>query len=113
MIQRRWIGVPLEKTAQWSAAFDGQRGIFVSSPCPLCGEATLRHYYHLVREKLRVVRDKQYIGVGSYWAWCASCGAYEHASSLIPADWSGVVLPVDHARLSPLPDELEDAVVTL
>ncbi len=108
-----WVGVPVEKMARWQAAFDRQSDVFVTVPCPVCGELGLRQYYHLEKDELKELRGRAFIGRGSYWAWCANCGTYEHASSFVPADWSGIALPVNHAALTPLPTELEVAVLAL
>jgi hypothetical protein len=105
-----WVGVPIDKLPQWQAAFNRQVDILIPSPCPVCGENKLRQYYHLEKNQPVVLRGIFFIGQGSYWSWCANCGAYEHASSFIPADWIGAVLPVDHSLLTPLPTELESAI---
>ena len=108
-----WNGVPVEKMDQWQATFDRQQNMCVMAPCPVCGEMKLRQYYHLEKREIKELQGRPFIGRGSFWAWCANCGAYEHASSLVPADWNGVTLHVDHAALTPLPTELEYAVLAL
>ena len=108
-----WTGIPVDKIAQWQSAFEGQRDIHVTSPCPVCGVTKLRQYYHLEKSQSIEFRGSTFVGRGSYWSWCANCGAYEHASSFVPSDWCRVVLPLDHAALTPLPTELEIAVSAL
>lgn len=108
-----WKGVPIDKIPQWQRALSNQTSIFIANLCPVCGAAKLRQYYHLEKSQLIESRGKSFIGKGSYWAWCANCGAYEHALTLIPADWVGITLSVNHSQLTPLPTELELAATNL
>jgi hypothetical protein len=113
MISDFWHGVPVEFWEQWLAAFKGQKDIFVTVACPICGEAKLRQYYHLEKREARELKGYAFIGRGSYWSWCANCGKYEHSTSLVPTDWTGVTLPIDHSTLTPVPFRLEEAVLAL
>lgn len=109
----RWIGVPVEKALAWREAFRGAESLNVTTPCPVCGSLSLRHYYLLDKLAPREMRGVKFSGPGSYWAWCATCGAYEHATSFVPESWKGPVLPVRNELLTPMPEELEAAAQQL
>lgn len=38
-------------------------------PCPACGAAALRHYFHAFDPRS---------GRGTFWAWCGQCGLHAH-----------------------------------
>lgn len=108
-----WNGVPVDGILAWRAAFRGATGMNVDAPCPVCGSRSLRQYYVLDKPASREIRGVKFAGPGSYWAWCGSCGVYEHATSFVPESWRGPVLPVRHDLLTPVPKELEEAVAQL
>lgn len=105
-----WKGVPIDRIPAWREAFRGADSLNVTAPCPVCGSQSLRQYYLLDKVSPREMRGVKFAGPGSYWAWCANCGAYEHATSFVPESWKGPVLPVRHELLTPVPTELEVAV---
>jgi hypothetical protein len=106
-----WHGVPEDKQDEWRRAFGASRdGIVLSVPCPCCGANALRRFYS------RGVEDSSHVvGLavrGSSWEWCFACGAFEHASCLIPSWW----MPVRGVReevLTALPQEVHQQLVAL
>jgi hypothetical protein len=107
-----WHGVPLEKVEQWRAIFNNAReGMSLAEQCPVCGARSLKQYYHLVHKEPKVLRSNEFRGRGSCWEWCSSCRSYEHMDGLVPVWWHEEPLDVDHFKLTPIPDMLDEAIL--
>ncbi len=64
--------------------------------CPVCREATIRHYYHDYRASGSPIPS------GTSWFWCADCRKY--------ASFTGASLQRDFFYDDPLEDEIESIV---
>lgn len=111
MNDRIWRGVPLGEIEKWQAAFcAGSDSYYVPGACPVCGEHALMRYYYLGRSDHREIRGITYKGVGSLWEWCSSCKVYSHAQAYVPEAWVGPELMLDHRKLTPIPDVIDDLI---
>jgi hypothetical protein len=67
--------------------------------CPCCRAGVLRLYYHTHDQAQRGAGSQRR---GGSWLWCPTCGAYDHASALIPAWWPATIqVPLQHLLHSP------------
>ncbi len=110
---RQWQGVPTAIIDAWRTLFNATpatEGMNLSASCPVCGQRTLHRYYALERAAPRELRGAAYQGPGSYWEWCSSCRSFEHMSGYVPAWWQVEPLAIDHARLTAVPDLLDEVL---
>lgn len=74
-MNRRWIEAGGEhQTAFFNATsriLDGASGI----PCPKCGQAELRFYFHIMNPSK---------GTGTVWVWCPACRTTTHLPRVTP-----------------------------
>jgi len=114
MNKKNWKGVPIEKIRDWQISFGAEsKGFVVPGPCPVCGQNSLRRYYHLGHAEAREIRGIRYRGKGSVWEWCSSCGAYSHSQAYVPETWGDIQLDVDHSKLTPVPDVIDHLISSL
>jgi hypothetical protein len=107
-----WRGVPSEKQAEWSQVFVAStEGVVLTAPCPCCGARSLRRFYSSSINLLPLV-CAGFKGRGSSWEWCVSCGAFEHASCLVPSWWEPVP-GVNERVLTALPQEIQEQLSAL
>lgn len=101
----KWHGVPEQSRTAWQIAFAEKGGrARITIACPVCGNAELCRYFGTATTTNK--SRPGYLGRGASWEWCTACGAYEHASGLVPSWWAPVSLP-DESRLTAEPGELE------
>lgn len=101
----KWHGIPEQSRTAWQKAFaETGDGVRIASSCPVCGNAELCRYFGTATT-VGNPRPGD-LGRGARWEWCAACGAYEHASGLVPSWWTPLPLP-DEYRLTAEPGELE------
>lgn len=101
----KWHGIPEQTRTAWQKAFAGKGGgVRIAYSCPVCGNAELCRYFGTATTA--EYQGPDYLGSGASWEWCAACGAYEHASGLVPSWWTPLPLP-DEYRLTAEPGELE------
>ena len=106
-----WKEVPFDKMQAWQKVFgEITAGIRVPGACPVCGEAALRHYYYLGRPMPQEIRGVRFQSRGSVWEWCANCRTFSHSQALVPEIWKEVLPNLDHFKLTPIPDVIEDMV---
>jgi hypothetical protein len=106
-----WKNAPEEYRHSWIQTFSKSlEGLNLSSPCPICGQVTLHHYYQQVGPKKNfILHGRNYIGRGDLWEWCSSCYTFERYYAAIP-DWWNFELSVDSSSLKSYPDVLEQAI---
>lgn len=108
-----WKDIPEKYIVRWRDLFANSReGINLSEACPICGEKTLHLYYYLYKLKDKTINNQKFIGDGSSWSWCSSCGSYEHYSCAIPAWWN-CNIKIDGNKLTHTPQAIENALKTM
>jgi hypothetical protein len=107
----KWKNVPEEYEDVWVKIFSTtNEGVNLSSPCPICGQTTLHHYYQQIGPKKDfILHDRKYIGKGDLWEWCSSCHTFERYYAAVP-DWWDFSLPIDNSQVMSYPDALEEAI---
>jgi hypothetical protein len=108
-----WKGVPNENSAAWVSIFaESREGLNLSAACPVCGAFTLHRYFGRPGGTVLPDMAHDFLGKAGLWEWCSSCLSFEHYSALVPRWWAGS-LPVDDAKLTALPDQLDEALASL
>jgi hypothetical protein len=111
MTGKIWRGVPLDKIEAWQIAFQVSSDSYnVSGACPVCFNHALMRYYYLGRNDPRDFRGVAFKGRGGLWEWCSNCKVYSHSQAFVPESWKGPELKLDHARLTPVPDVIDDLI---
>lgn len=105
-----WSSVPSNYDAKWNRIFHESQDILtLSTPCPICGVASLHRWYQVGQPKLQTVGGNTFVATGGLWEWCSSCHSYEHFSALVP-DWWSCDLKVDETKLTIEPTAIENAM---
>lgn len=85
----RWVEVHDQEAwdAEYTRLLEGTQDC---GPCPSCGEAPLRFFFHRVYPG---DADPSFAQKAGYWAWCPACRRYEHATMKAPDWWPDIDYP--------------------
>ena len=114
MRARAWQGLAVEKLRQWQEVFSASRESWrVRGGCPIClhEDCLYRHYQVGVVVEGASGRTRR-LARGGLWEWCSGCWTFVHYAAMVPSWWGGG-LEVDEARLTAVPDALQDVVDAL
>ena len=113
MTEDAWPGVTDAYRGEWKKIFNAAtpaQGIHLHSACPICGLTELYRYYALERLEPRMIEGVMFKGRGSLWQWCSACHSFEHYSAYVPLWWSFELPQLDHAKLTAIPDMIDNAI---